>query len=162
MVRCLPRVGGRGGRTWAKAWLAPLRAFRTEETPGHLDCASAPVVAVTASIRECCRTIGSVLGRRSVPPVQPPARGTVTVMGRERPRLRLAKSVPGPTSGVAHAPMSVSAISPSASRCHPGISMHNRPSITSLDPALRYADTDRFQWTCAHAKTCAVTAAGIR
>ena len=75
--------GGRGGRTCAKARLAPLLTFPTEETPRHLDCASAAVVAVTASIRECCRTIGSVLGRRSVPPVQPPARGTVTVMGRE-------------------------------------------------------------------------------
>ena len=36
------------------------------------------------------------------------------MMGRERPRLRSAKSVPERTSGVTHAPLSVPSISPAA------------------------------------------------
>jgi len=80
----------------------------------------------------------SVLGRRSVPPVQPPARGTVTVMGRERPRLRFAKSVPGPTSGVAHAPRVCVVDLAVGSRFHPGNVERHRHRAEHLTSAALY------------------------
>jgi len=47
-------------------------------------------------------------GRRFVPPGKRPSAGVAASKGRERPRPRPANAAPGPTGGVAHAPMSVS------------------------------------------------------
>ena len=120
IVRCLPGEGAEEGEHALKRGWPPTRV-PVRKNAAILWIASLPVdVVVTASVEECCRCMAPAFGRRSVPPVQPPARGTAIVMGRERPRLRFAKPVPGPTSGVAHAPLVRVVDLAVGSRCRPG------------------------------------------
>jgi hypothetical protein len=99
-----PDDGGRGGRRYSKARLAPSRTACSDlalPRPGSVADRQPPQLLGANNVgAHMAVTTGGALCRPSCGP----STGVSAVMGRERPRLCVADVAPEPSRGVAHAP----------------------------------------------------------